>query len=122
MWSVDDEFGSELPQTIDEFAEENAAMEAFIEEQVPTILCSGSRKAVLEELLAHLSAPRRYGYICLTGRARAAASLLSLRISLASWPIPRVLRRSFLNHPCRQPLRRRESRLDRHPAHAPTAP
>lgn len=47
--SVDDEFGTEAPEALDEFAEEDAAMEAFIEERVERYVV-GSRQAVFDNL------------------------------------------------------------------------
>jgi hypothetical protein len=47
--SVDDQFGKEAPEPLDEFAEARAAMDAFIEERVEGYVV-GSRGAVLEDL------------------------------------------------------------------------
>ena len=51
LGSIDDEFGKEPPAELDEFAVENAAMEAFIEERVERYVI-GSRQPLLQELTA----------------------------------------------------------------------
>ena len=64
--SIDQEFGSTTGEKPDEFTEENAAMEAFIEERVQRFVL-GSRESVLNELLAHANSTGGNGYVCLTG-------------------------------------------------------
>jgi len=49
MDSVDDELGEEVPEELDWFAEENAAMEAFVEERTQRYVV-GSRQALLDEM------------------------------------------------------------------------
>ena len=55
-----------LEDVPDEFAEENFAIEAFVEERSERFVL-GSRETVLEELLAHTSATGGNNYLCLTG-------------------------------------------------------
>jgi hypothetical protein len=64
--SIDQEFGPTTGEKPDEFTEENAAMEAFIEERVQRFVL-GSRESVLNELLAHANSTGGNGYVCLTG-------------------------------------------------------
>ncbi|MFC1634485.1 tetratricopeptide repeat protein [Planctomycetota bacterium] len=73
--TIDDEFGTQPPAQLDEFAEENAAMEAFVQERSERFVL-GSRKAVLDELLAHTGATGGNGYICLTGAPGSGKSAL----------------------------------------------
>lgn len=68
-------FSSEAPALTDEFGEENAAMEAFIEERSESFVL-GSRAPVLEELLAHANATDGNSYLCLTGAAGSGKSAL----------------------------------------------
>jgi len=70
-----DRFVTDMAAQLDEFAEENAAMEAFVEERSERFVL-GSRGAVLEELLAHASATDGNGYICLTGVSGSGKSAL----------------------------------------------
>jgi hypothetical protein len=51
LWSIDDEFGKEALEPLDEFTEENAAMEAFIQERVECYVV-GSRQTLLDEMTA----------------------------------------------------------------------
>ena len=73
--SIDQEFGSTTGEKPDEFTEENAAMEAFIEERVQRFVL-GSRESVLKELLAHANSTGGNGYACLTGAAGSGKSAL----------------------------------------------
>ena len=54
------------PTEVDEFAEENAAIEAFIEERSQRFVL-GSRETVRDELLAWSGTTGGNGYVCLTG-------------------------------------------------------
>ena len=78
--TIDDEFGVEPPAQLDEFAEENAAMEAFVEERGERFVL-GSREAALEELLAHAGATGGNGYVCLTGAPGSGKSALLAHLS-----------------------------------------
>lgn len=78
--TIDDEFGAEPPAQRDEFGEESAAMEAFVEERSQRFVL-GSREAVLEELLAHASATSGNGYLCLTGAPGSGKSALLAHLS-----------------------------------------
>lgn len=66
MKSIDEEIGKQLPDKLDEYAEENAAMERFVEERINRYVL-GSREGVLNELLAHAGTTSGNGFICLTG-------------------------------------------------------
>lgn len=70
-----DRFVTDKAAQLDEFVEENATMEAFVEERSERFVL-GSREAVLEELLVHASATGGYGYICLTGAPGSGKSAL----------------------------------------------
>jgi len=78
--TIDEEFGPEPPAQIDEFAEENAAMDAFVEEHSQRFVL-GSRSAVLEQLLAHASATGGNGYVCVTGAPGSGKSALLAHVS-----------------------------------------
>lgn len=75
MRSVDEELGEQPPEKLDEFAEENAAMEAFVEDRTERFVL-GSRQSVLKELLAHASETGGNGYLCLTGAPGSGKSAL----------------------------------------------
>lgn len=70
-----DRFVTDTAAQLGEFAEENAAMEAFVEERSERFVL-GSRGAMLEELLAHASTIGGNGYICLTGAPGSGKSAL----------------------------------------------
>jgi hypothetical protein len=61
-----DRFVADTAAQLDEFAEENAAMDVFVEERSERFVL-GSRESVLNELLAHASTTGGNGYVCLTG-------------------------------------------------------
>ncbi len=71
--TIDDELGPKLPAELDEFAEENNAMEEFVEERSERFVL-GSRAAVLNELL-HCGKAFE-GYACLTGAPGSGKSAL----------------------------------------------
>ncbi|MFC1634707.1 DUF4062 domain-containing protein, partial [Planctomycetota bacterium] len=73
--SIDEELGKQPQEKFDEHAEENAAMEAFVEERTEHFVL-GSRESVLNELLAHAHATGGNGYICLTGAPGSGKSAL----------------------------------------------
>ncbi|MEI7939223.1 MAG: NB-ARC domain-containing protein, partial [Verrucomicrobiota bacterium] len=73
--SIDQEFGPTTGEKPDEFTDEAAAMEAFIEERVQHFVL-GSRESVLNELLAHANSTGGNGYACLTGAAGSGKSAL----------------------------------------------
>ena len=78
--TIDDEFGTHPPAQLDEFAAENAAMEAFVEERSERFVL-GSRETVLGELLAHALATGDNGYVCLTGAPGSGKSALLAHLS-----------------------------------------
>ena len=80
-----DRFVTDTAEQIDGFAEENAAMEAFVAEHSERFVL-GSRETVLEELLAHASATGGNGYICLTGAPGSGKSALLAHFSQYSIP------------------------------------
>jgi hypothetical protein len=73
--SIDQEFGPTTGEKPDEFTEENAAMEAFIEERVQRFVL-GSRQPVWNELRHHAESTGGNGYLCLTGAAGSGKSAL----------------------------------------------
>ena len=87
--TIEDEFGTQLPTQIEEFDEENAAMEAFAEERCERFVL-GSRDLVLKELLEYTTATSGNGYIYLTGSPgtgkSALLSYLSVQPTLNSCP------------------------------------
>ncbi len=75
-----DRFLTDGTAKLDEFDEENAAMEAFVEERSERFVL-GSREAVLGELLAHAVAIGGNGYLCLTGAPGSGKSALLAQLS-----------------------------------------
>ena len=73
--SIAQEFGPTTGEKPDEFTEENAAMEAFIEERVQRFVL-GSRQPVWNELRHHAESTGGNGYLCLTGAAGSGKSAL----------------------------------------------
>lgn len=73
--SIDQEFGTTTGEKPDEFTEENAAMEAFIEERVQRFVL-GSRLPVWNELRQHAESTGGNGRLCLTGAAGSGKSAL----------------------------------------------
>ena len=73
--SIDQEFGTTTGEKPDEFTEENAAMEALIEERVQRFVL-GSRQPVWNELRQHAESTGGNGYLCLTGAAGSGKSAL----------------------------------------------
>ena len=75
-----DRFLTDAVAPPDEFAEETAAMEAFVAERSDRFVL-GSREAVLEELLIHASSTGGKGYICLIGASGRGKSALLAHLS-----------------------------------------
>ncbi len=73
--SIDLEFGPTPGEKPDEFTEENAAMETFIEERVQRFVL-GSRQSVWHKLRQHAESTGGNGYLCLTGEAGSGKSAL----------------------------------------------
>jgi WD40 repeat protein len=73
--SIDQEFGPTTGEKPDEFTEEKAAMEAFIEERVQRFVL-GSRQPVWNELQRHAESTGGNGYLCLTGESGSGKSAL----------------------------------------------
>lgn len=78
--TIEDEFGTQPSVQLDEFAEETAAMEAFVAERSERFVL-GSRETVLNELLAHASATGGNGSVCLTGAPGSGKSALLAHLS-----------------------------------------
>jgi hypothetical protein len=72
---IEQEFGPMTGEKPDEFTEENAAMEAFIEERIRRIVL-GSRQPVWNYLRHHAETTGGNGYLCLTGEAGSGKSAL----------------------------------------------
>lgn len=75
MSSIDAEFGTAPPPPLDAFAEENAAMDAFVEGRVERYVV-GSREPVFQALLAHAHARDGNGVLCLVGEPGSGKSAL----------------------------------------------
>lgn len=73
-----DRFAAETSQPPDEFFEENAAMEAFIEERTERFLL-GSRLAVWKRLRQHAKSDTGNGYFCIVGEPGSGKSALLAR-------------------------------------------
>jgi len=76
---INDQFGAEAPAAVDEFADENAAMEAFIEERTERYIV-GSRQSVLDEMRHFVNADGAPNILVLTGTPGSGKSAL-----LAKW-------------------------------------
>jgi nephrocystin-3 len=77
---LQDRFATADVSELDEFDEETAATEAFVEEHCERFML-GSRATVLEELLAHARATGGNGYLCLTGAPGSGKSALLAHFS-----------------------------------------
>jgi tetratricopeptide (TPR) repeat protein len=66
--SIAQEFGPMTGEPPDEFTQERAAMEAFIEERIQRFVL-GSRQPIWDELWNHAASTGGNGYLCLTGAA-----------------------------------------------------
>ncbi|MDQ2974887.1 MAG: DUF4062 domain-containing protein [Acidobacteriota bacterium] len=73
--SVDAQFGLAAAEPPDPFAEENAAMEAFIETRVERYVV-GSRQSVFDDLLQHAEGTGGNGYLCVVGEPGSGKSAL----------------------------------------------
>ncbi len=73
--SVDAQFGLAAAEKPDPFAEENAAMEAFVETRVERYVV-GSRQPVFDELLRHAEGTGGNGYLCIVGEPGSGKSAL----------------------------------------------
>jgi hypothetical protein len=73
--SVDAEWGTAPPPTLDEFAEENAAMEAFIETRVERYIV-GSRQPIFAALHEHAGGHGGSGILCVVGEPGSGKSAL----------------------------------------------
>jgi telomerase protein component 1 len=81
LWSINDEFGEAVPVELDEFASENAAMEAFIQERVERYVV-GSRHGLLEELTAFAEGKGPPNVLGVTGSPGSGKSALLARFYL----------------------------------------
>jgi WD40 repeat protein len=75
-----DRFATDTVAELDEFADEESAMEVFIEERSERFVL-GSRSAVLKELLTHASATGGNGFVCLTGGPGSGKSAMLAHLS-----------------------------------------
>lgn len=75
LWSIDDELGVEAPLELDEFAAENAAMEAFVRERT-TGYVVGSRQNLLKELTAFAEGEGPPNILVLSGEPGSGKSAL----------------------------------------------
>lgn len=75
MASIDEELGAEPPPPADWFGEENAAMEAFIEERTERYVV-GSRQALLDQMAAHAEGTGAPSVLVLTGEPGSGKSAL----------------------------------------------
>ena len=73
--SIDDELGAEPPEAPDWFAEEDAAVEAFIEERTEHYVV-GSRQALLDDMTAHADGSDGPATLVVTGQPGSGKSAL----------------------------------------------
>ncbi len=78
--SIDREYPDRAGDEEDWFAEENAAMEAFVESRVETFV-EGSRRALLEEMVRFAQARGEPNLLCVTGPPGTGKSALLARFS-----------------------------------------
>ena len=78
LGSVNDEFGQEPISAPDEFADQNAAMDAFVEERVRHYVV-GTRQPILGRLRRHAEDAGGNGYLCLVGEPGSGKSALLAR-------------------------------------------
>lgn len=78
--SINTEFGEQPPEKLNEFARENAAMEAFIAERTERFVL-GSRWKVAKQLLKHAKASGSEDYICVVGEPGSGKSALLAKLS-----------------------------------------
>jgi len=81
LWSINDELGVEAPPELDEFAGENAAMEAFVQERSAGYV-AGSRQGLLEELTAFAAGQGPPNVLVVTGPPGSGKSALLARFYL----------------------------------------
>ena len=80
MLSINHEFGEQPAENLDEFAEENAAMEVFIAERTQHFVL-GSRKSIWNELIAHVNSRDHNKSLCLVGEPGSGKSALLAQFS-----------------------------------------
>jgi nephrocystin-3 len=73
--SVDDELGEEIPEALDWFAEENAAMEAFVEERTQRDVV-GSRRTLFETMTGFAERGGEPSVLVVTGESGSGKSAL----------------------------------------------
>ncbi len=73
--SVDDELGEEPPEALDWFAEENASMEAFVEDRTERYVV-GSRQPLVDEMTAHAEGVGEPSLLVVTGEPGSGKSAL----------------------------------------------
>jgi hypothetical protein len=74
--SVEAELGAAPAEAPDEFAEESAALEAFVEMRVGERYVVGTRSGIFRRLRAHAEATDADGYVCLAGERGSGKSAL----------------------------------------------
>ena len=95
--SVDSEYVAPPPEKLDEFAEENAAMEAFIEERTERYVV-GSRRPIFDRLRHHAEGSGGNGYLCLIGESGSGKSAL-LSQFYRNLAAPHILSQSEIESP-----------------------
>jgi len=78
--SIDQEYAIQQVEKLDEFAEENVAMETFIEERTKHFVL-GSRETVRNELVHHVNSMAGNGYLCLIGEPGSGKSAMLSHLS-----------------------------------------
>jgi hypothetical protein len=73
--SIDEELGEQAAENLDEFAEEKAAMDAFIAERTQQFIL-GSRETVWKELVDYINSTEGKGCLCLVGEPGSGKSAL----------------------------------------------
>lgn len=73
--TIDDEFGPYAAEPLEEFAEENAAMAAFMEERTKRFVL-GSREPLRDALLAYATSSGGESFLCLVGEPGSGKSAL----------------------------------------------
>lgn len=78
--SIEDQFGKQPAEKLDEFAEENAAMRSFIEEHAHSFVL-GSRERIWKDMIEYINGVGKNYYLCLVGQPGTGKTALLANLS-----------------------------------------
>lgn len=81
LWSVIDELGEDIPDKLNEFSEENAAMETFAQDRVSHFI-AGSRRTLINDITSFAEANNGKNILALVGKSGSGKSALLSRFYL----------------------------------------